>query len=100
MPVFWRAFVRRYARPSLESFRRPTMTPRNEATNPVPLLPSALAYHDLGVSLIPTVANAKKGAVRWKRYQAQSADEATIRQWFTDTDNGNLGIGMVLGAVS
>jgi hypothetical protein len=69
-------------------------------SNPIPLLPSALAYHSLGASVIPTRAKTKKGAVRWKPYQVERADEATIREWFTDTDNGNLGIGIVLGAIS
>ena len=72
----------------------------SRALQPIPLLSSALAYYGLGASVIPTRPRTKKGAVRWKPYQTKRADEAKIRQWFTDTDNGNLGIGIVLGGIS
>jgi hypothetical protein len=74
--------------------------PTNSSTSPIPLLPSALAYHQLGACVIPTVAKAKRAAIRWKCYQEHRADESKLREWFTDTDNGNLGIGIVLGTVS
>jgi hypothetical protein len=38
--------------------------------------------------------------VPWKRFQTERADEETLRGWFGDTDNGNLGLGVVLGQVS
>ena len=74
--------------------------PTSSSVGPIPLLPSALAYHELGASVIPTVARAKRAAVRWKCYQDRRADESELREWFADTDNGNLGIGIVLGEVS
>jgi hypothetical protein len=65
-----------------------------------PLFPAAMELHRLGVSLIPMHPRTKKPSVRWTPYQRERADEERIRTWFADTDNGQLGIGLVGGEVS
>ncbi len=65
-----------------------------------PLLPAALSLYRLGLSVVPVRLGTKKPAVKWKRFQRERADEATLRTWFADTDNTQLAIGVVLGEVS
>jgi hypothetical protein len=65
-----------------------------------PLFPAAIQLHRLGVSLIPMHPRTKKPSVRWTPYQRECADEEQLRTWFADTDNGQLGIGIVGGQVS
>lgn len=69
-------------------------------TTPQPLLRTALWLHGLGLCVIPMVALKKQPAVKWKPYQQQRPDEETLRQWFADCDNGNLGMAVVCGKVS
>ncbi len=72
------------------------------------ILESALHYRSNGISVIPINPRTKrpyfkflpkteKGDPTWKPYQSEIADEATIRQWFEDTD---AAVGCVCGAVS
>jgi DNA-binding MarR family transcriptional regulator len=72
------------------------------------ILDAALHYRSNGISVIPIDPQTKRpywrllpknaeGKGAWKQYQTASADEATIRQWFTGTD---AGIAAVCGAVS
>ncbi len=60
-------------------------------------LDAALSYFRRGWSIIPIQAGTKKAAVPWKRYQAERADEQTVRQWFA---SASTGIAVVLGAIS
>ena len=69
-------------------------------SRPIPLLPEAMRLHGLGLSLIPLRSASKNAAIRWKHNQRERADERAIRDWFRDTDNEQLGIGIVLGPVS
>jgi hypothetical protein len=71
-----------------------------KCTGYAPLLPAALSLAALGLSVIPLRPADKKPAIRWKRFQDERADQETIRTWFADTDTGQFGIGVVLGAVS
>ena len=60
------------------------------------MVDAALAYMRRGFSVIP--CREKEPIVKWKKYQKQRADEAQIRQWWTD--NPDAGIGIVTGAIS
>lgn len=64
------------------------------------LEPVAQRYRGLGLSVIPTKPRSKAGAVPWKPYQRQRADEELIHQWFADTDSSQLGVAIVLGRIS
>lgn len=64
------------------------------------LLKTVLDYHRRGWCIIPIVAGTKvppKG-FRWKRYQAERPDEATVRGWFSNGER--RGVAVVLGGVS
>lgn len=57
-----------------------------------------MTWHEAGCSVIPIRADGtKRPAVEWKPYMSTPAYEATLRQWFA---HGDLGIGVVCGAVS
>jgi len=58
----------------------------------------ALAYHQLGFSVIPIAAKTKRSAVPWKRYQTKRPQPSTIRKWFGKGIPRNLAI--VCGPVS
>lgn len=61
-------------------------------------LSAALAYHDAGISLIPT--RGKKPAVEsWKRYQTERAPRDQVHEWFQSHDPGR-GMGLICGPVS
>ena len=60
------------------------------------LLKTALVYARRGFSIIP--CREKKPIVEWKKYQKVRADEAQIRQWWTE--HPDAGIGIVTGAIS
>ncbi len=61
------------------------------------LLTHALEYARRGWSIVPV--NGKKSALRpWKRYKAQQAPEANLREWFA-RDNLS-GLAVVCGPVS
>jgi DNA-binding MarR family transcriptional regulator len=73
-----------------------------------PILEAALDYRAAGLSVIPTNPKTKrpymkllpkdeKGKPVWKPFQTDSADKATIRQWFTGTD---AGVACVCGKIS
>lgn len=82
------------------SAHKPPESSRGSSRTPQPLLPSAMAYSDLGVSVIPTVKLSKKGAVKWKPFQRLRPDPDQLRMWFADVDNEQLGVAAVLGQVS
>ena len=58
----------------------------------------SLQYATLGWSIIPIQANDKKPVMSWKQYQGERADEATVRDWWRDDPNRNIGI--VTGEIS
>ena len=63
------------------------------------VLEAALEYRDLGWSIIPILAGAKKPPhwLKWKQYQECRADEHSLRSWFDGKDHG---LAVVLGDVS
>lgn len=61
-------------------------------------LDQALHYYQLGFSIFPVVTRDKKPLIEWKEYQEKRADEETIRRWFTQYPDANIGI--VTGAIS
>lgn len=70
--------------------------PRSDAGNL--LLPEALCWRALGLSIL-TIKEGKKPAIRsWTASQQQAADEAQIREWFHKPHVEGLGI--ILGPVS
>jgi Bifunctional DNA primase/polymerase, N-terminal len=59
---------------------------------------AALDYQLRGWSVIPIKAGTKEPALKaWKPFQAERADEATVRGWFAKSDKG---VALVCGAVS
>lgn len=58
----------------------------------------ALHYHKRGWSIIPIKAGTKEPCCRWKTYQKQRPDLATLRRWFRVEDG--RGIAVVCGEVS
>jgi hypothetical protein len=61
-------------------------------------LATALRAMRAGVSVLPPRQDGSKRPVSaWKHYQAERADEETIRDWYA---NGRTGVGVVPGAVS
>ncbi len=67
--------------------------PPPESTQP---LKEALALIGAGISVVPTGYN-KKATIKWKSYQSEIADEATVRQLF---HSGTHGVARVHGVVS
>lgn len=77
------------------------------------VLEAALAYHDMGFSLIPCLGK-RPAIASWSQYQERRAERTTVAEWFTPkgqsvrlnpTFYGNQGqghqsIGVVLGKVS
>ena len=63
------------------------------------ILDTALAAVRAGVSVIPIAQDGTKRPLlpKWKRYQAEVADEAKVRGWFPPE---RTGLGLVCGAVS
>lgn len=62
-------------------------------------LEDALGYHQRGWCVIPIRPGTKKPACgKWKGYQTERPDVATIREWFGDGDPKSLAV--VLGEVS
>jgi len=63
------------------------------------ILKAALAYRQLGLSIIPLPFKArdKKPIIKWKRWQTERADEAQIRKWF---GRGQHGLAIITGGVS
>lgn len=61
-------------------------------------LATALRAMRAGISVLPPRQDGSKRPVSaWKHYQAERADENTIRDWYA---NGRTGVGVVPGAVS
>lgn len=61
-------------------------------------LESALAYLELGWSVIPLEPASKKSLIKWKQYQTERADAAQLQKWFTKWPDANIGI--ITGPVS
>src|SRR5437762_13142169 len=62
------------------------------------MLHGAIDYRRLGFSVIPIKPKDKKPLIAWEPYQKEHAPEETIRFWFDNWPNANVGI--VTGAVS
>lgn len=58
----------------------------------------ALAYRDLGWSIVPQLPGAKKPRVLWKEYQDRIPTQKLIKTWFTRWPTAGLAV--VLGPVS
>jgi len=67
----------------------------HSATTP---LEAALKYRSFGWSVIPFRAGTKRPMVRWRQFQTARPSEDTLRRWFADHPDANLGI--VTGRVS
>jgi hypothetical protein len=61
------------------------------------LLAEALRLHSLGLSILPIGLRKKPAIPKWKEYQENAADKATICGWFKEP---GIGLGIVLGPVS
>jgi hypothetical protein len=72
------------------------MTPSNAYEN-TSLLPFALQYAEMGLSVIP-VGVKKTPLVKWQEYQTKRASEAEIRAWWEKFPSANIGI--VTGKIS
>lgn len=59
---------------------------------------AALDYLARGWSVIPMFEKAKQPAMAWKVYQRKCASDTTLREWFDDSRNYNVGI--VTGVLS
>ena len=57
----------------------------------------ALEYAAFGWSVIPVGKN-KKPLIEWKEYQNKRADDETIRKWWKEYPNANIGV--VTGTIS
>lgn len=61
-------------------------------------LQAALELHAAGISVVPVTADGQKRPVgKWAEYQTIRASTEQLHAWFA---NGNLGVGVVTGAVS
>lgn len=62
------------------------------------MLEQAIAYHRLGLGVIPLCPRDKRPMMKWDRYQLRRPTEEEITQWWTEAPDANIGI--VTGAVS
>lgn len=69
----------------------------NFKPEPMGMLETALYYAYLQFSVIP-IGNDKKPLIEWRKNQKEMADHETIRKWFQDYPNANIGI--VTGQIS
>jgi len=60
------------------------------------LLEQSLAYHRMGLSIIPV--KDKQPAINWKEFQERQATEKEIRDWFSDPVV--TGVGIITGRIS
>lgn len=69
------------------------------AAEPEPsMLDAALAAWDAGLCVVrASTDGTKKPFGRWKQYQTERPDRATVEQWFK---SGHQGVGVICGAVS
>lgn len=61
-------------------------------TDDPPPLAAALQYASFGWSVIPFVPKSKRPMVRWRQFQRTRASPDTLRKWFSDHPDANLGI--------
>jgi hypothetical protein len=62
------------------------------------LLDHALAYQELGWSVIPIPPKTKQPNLSWKKYQKKAASQSQIKKWWTEKPDYNIGI--ITGAIS
>jgi hypothetical protein len=62
------------------------------------VLTTALAAHDAGLCVVRAATDgSKRPAGKWKQYQTERPDRATVEEWFA---GGHPGLGLICGQVS
>lgn len=62
------------------------------------ILDAALGYHDIGWSVVPAMARAKRPSIRWQPFQDRRASKGDLKKWFERRPDANLAV--VTGAIS
>lgn len=63
----------------------------------IPIQEAVNRYYDQGFSVIPILADSKRPAIKWERYQHRRPTTDELRDWF---DGGDKNVAIVCGAVS